>query len=123
MPPWLSTCFSAAAWLLAGCALDVAHANELSQERLNSGGWRGYSRDGITSTCQDEVLNGDEEGIDCGGSCAPCPTCTDGVKNGDEEGIDAEMAQQSLLAIEEADVVLFLVDARAGLLPADQGIA
>jgi len=42
---------------------------------------------------------------------------------GDEEGIDAEMAQQSLLAIEEADVVMFLVDARAGLLPADQGIA
>ena len=33
---------------------------------------------------------------------------------GDEEGIDAHMAQQSLLAIEEADVVLFLVDARAG---------
>ena len=42
---------------------------------------------------------------------------------GDEEGIDAEMAQQSLLAIEEADVVMFLVDARAGLLPADKGIA
>ncbi len=42
---------------------------------------------------------------------------------GDEEGIDAEMAQQSLLAIEEADVVMFLVDARAGLLPADQAIA
>ncbi|WP_420933393.1 ribosome biogenesis GTPase Der [Alteromonas sp. A081] len=42
---------------------------------------------------------------------------------GDEEGIDAEMAQQSLLAIEEADVVMFLVDARAGLLPADLGIA
>lgn len=33
------------------------------------------------------------------------------------------MAEQSLLAIEEADVVLFLVDARAGLLPADVGIA
>ncbi|MEW9798911.1 ribosome biogenesis GTPase Der [Alteromonas sp. CYL-A6] len=42
---------------------------------------------------------------------------------GDEEGIDAHMAQQSLMAIEEADVVMFLVDARAGLLPADQGIA
>lgn len=42
---------------------------------------------------------------------------------GDEEGIDAEMAQQSLRAIDEADVVLFLVDARAGLLPADIGIA
>ena len=42
---------------------------------------------------------------------------------GDEEGIDAEMAQQSLLAIEEADIVMFLVDARAGLVPADQAIA
>ncbi len=42
---------------------------------------------------------------------------------GDEDGIDKHMAQQSLLAVEEADVVIFMVDARAGLLPADQGIA
>ncbi len=33
------------------------------------------------------------------------------------------MAEQSLLAIEEADVVLFMVDARAGLMPADIAIA
>jgi predicted GTPase len=33
------------------------------------------------------------------------------------------MAEQSLLAIEEADVVLFMVDARAGLMPADTAIA
>lgn len=43
--------------------------------------------------------------------------------NGDEEGIDFEMARQSLLAIDEADVVLFLVDARAGMTSADQAIA
>lgn len=43
--------------------------------------------------------------------------------SGDEEGIDAAMAEQSLLAVEEADLVLFLVDARAGITPADQGIA
>ncbi|GAC15152.1 ribosome biogenesis GTPase Der [Aliiglaciecola lipolytica] len=43
--------------------------------------------------------------------------------SGDEQGIDAEMAEQSLLAIDEAHVVLFLVDARAGLTPADIGIA
>jgi len=43
--------------------------------------------------------------------------------SGSETGIDAEMAQQSLMAIDEADIVLFLVDARAGLLPADIGIA
>ncbi|WMN61150.1 ribosome biogenesis GTPase Der [Pseudoalteromonas xiamenensis] len=43
--------------------------------------------------------------------------------DGSEEGIETEMAQQSLLAIEEADIVLFLVDARAGLTSADIGIA
>jgi GTP-binding protein len=43
--------------------------------------------------------------------------------SGDEQGIDAEMAHQSLLAVDEADVVLFLVDARVGVTPADIGIA
>ncbi|TMP29385.1 ribosome biogenesis GTPase Der [Pseudoalteromonas rubra] len=43
--------------------------------------------------------------------------------DGSEEGIETEMAEQSLLAIEEADVVLFLVDARAGMTAADQAIA
>jgi len=42
---------------------------------------------------------------------------------GDERGIDAEMASQSLQAIEEADVVLFMVDARAGLTAVDESIA
>ncbi|MCH8497235.1 MAG: ribosome biogenesis GTPase Der [Marinobacter sp.] len=42
---------------------------------------------------------------------------------GDEDGIDAEMAKQSLLAIEEADIVLFLVDGRAGLTAGDELIA
>ena len=43
--------------------------------------------------------------------------------SGDEEGIDTHMADQSLAAIDEADVVLFLVDARAGLTAADEMIA
>lgn len=43
--------------------------------------------------------------------------------SGDEEGIDAVMAEQSLVAIDEADIVLFLVDARDGLNVADQAIA
>ena len=43
--------------------------------------------------------------------------------DGTEEGIEEKMAEQSLLAIEEADIVLFLVDARAGLTSADIGIA
>ncbi len=50
--------------------------------------------------------------------------CIDtGGIDGTEEGVETHMAEQSLLAIEEADVVLFMVDARAGLMPADEGIA
>ncbi len=43
--------------------------------------------------------------------------------SGNEDGMDAAMAAQSLQAIDEADVVLLLVDARAGLAAADRGIA
>ncbi len=42
--------------------------------------------------------------------------------SGDEQGIDFEMAAQSLQAIEEANVVLFMVDARDGLTPTDSFI-
>lgn len=42
---------------------------------------------------------------------------------GDEEGIDLEMASQSQLAIEEADLILFLVDGKDGLTFADQHLA
>ncbi len=40
-----------------------------------------------------------------------------------EQGIDAYMAEQSRTAIEEADIILFVVDARAGLLASDEQIA
>lgn len=43
--------------------------------------------------------------------------------DGAEDGVETRMAEQSLLAIEEADIVLFLVDARAGLMGADVAIA
>ncbi|MEM8528405.1 MAG: fibronectin type III domain-containing protein [Bacteroidota bacterium] len=40
-------------------------------------------------TCDDGIQNGDEEGVDCGGSdCPACPTCDDGIQNGDETGVD-----------------------------------
>lgn len=42
--------------------------------------------------------------------------------SGDEEGIDLEMAAQSLQAIEEAHICLFLVDAKDGLMPDDHRI-
>jgi hypothetical protein len=43
------------------------------------------------ATCTDGIRNGTETGVDCGGSCAPCPTtptCTDGIRNGTETGVD-----------------------------------
>lgn len=43
--------------------------------------------------------------------------------DGTEEGIELKMAEQSLQAIDEADVVLFMVDARAGVTIADEAIA
>lgn len=43
--------------------------------------------------------------------------------SGEEEGIDSMMAGQSLQAIQEADIVLFIVDCRAGLDHADYAIA
>ncbi|MDF1696720.1 MAG: M43 family zinc metalloprotease [Saprospiraceae bacterium] len=65
---------------------------------FSSGGFReslvtsGGCGNGSGPTCTDGIMNGDEEGVDCGGSnCDPCgggPTCTDGIMNGDEEGID-----------------------------------
>lgn len=42
--------------------------------------------------------------------------------DGSEDGIDFKMAEQALLAIAESDMVLLLVDARDGLMPADQYI-
>jgi hypothetical protein len=66
----------------------------------------------VMSTCNDAKQDGDETGIDCGGSCGLCPdgwgcgasvdclsgvceadecqasACTDEVKNGDETGVD-----------------------------------
>src|SRR5690606_38086902 len=42
---------------------------------------------------------------------------------GEEEGIDSAMATQSLQAMEEASIVLFLVDCRDGLTATDEAIA
>lgn len=42
------------------------------------------------AACNDGIKNGNEDGIDCGGSCEPCllPNCFDNLQNQDEEGID-----------------------------------
>ena len=46
-----------------------------------------------------------------------------GGLSGDRDGIDGPMAEQSLRAVEEADVVLFLVDGKEGASAADEAIA
>lgn len=43
---------------------------------------------GANASCFNGIQDGDETGVDCGGSCAPCPTCDDGIQNGGETGID-----------------------------------
>lgn len=46
-----------------------------------------------------------------------------GGLSGDDEGVDAMMATQSWLAVEQADIVLFMADAKAGLTGVDEEIA
>ena len=43
---------------------------------------------GLCHSCYDFTINGDEVGIDCGGSCPDCATCWDGLHNGDEMAVD-----------------------------------
>ena len=62
--------------------------------------WNGFSSGDVTAinclygpnpciaTCDDGIQNGNETGVDCGGSCDPCPTCNDGIQNGNETGVD-----------------------------------
>lgn len=46
-----------------------------------------------------------------------------GGLSGESEELDQQMAKQTLLAIEEANLVIFMVDGRAGLTAGDEGIA
>src|SRR6185503_11264512 len=46
-----------------------------------------------------------------------------GGLDGDEEGIKGPMARQTLKAVTESDVAVFMVDGRAGLTDADQAVA
>jgi len=48
---------------------------------------------------------------------------TGGLEPVARDGIMAEMARQTLQAIDEADAIIFMVDARAGLTPQDKAIA
>lgn len=52
-----------------------------------------------------------------------CMVIDTGGISGQEQGIDAAMAEQSRLAIEEADKVLFIVDAREGITGVDESLA
>jgi GTP-binding protein len=69
----------------------------------------GLTRDRKYGLCQFELL--------------PALLVDTGGLSGEEIGIDVEMARQSAMAADEADLVLFMVDARTGLLPHDQSIA
>ncbi len=60
-------------------------------------------------TCEDGIQNGDEEGVDCGGSsCSDCPSCDDGIQNGDEQGIDCGGSNCAPCPCEGASLTLTL---------------
>ncbi len=49
-----------------------------------------WAEPGGGGTCSNGVKDGDEQGVDCGGTCAACggAGCADGVKNGTETAVD-----------------------------------
>ena len=56
-------------------------------------------------TCSDGTQNGDETGVDCGGSCADaCATCDDGTQNQDETGVDCGGATCSACCANDGNV-------------------
>ncbi len=48
---------------------------------------------------------------------------TGGFEPDADEGIPAHMRRQAMMAVEEAEVVLFMVDGREGMVPADEEVA
>ncbi len=63
---------------------------EINGARLSFLNAQGCNNSGIAADCGDGFANGDEVGVDCGGSsCAPCASlCGDGIQNGNELDID-----------------------------------
>lgn len=53
----------------------------------------------------------------------PCILIDTGGLSGEEEGVDQAMANQAMQAIQEADLILFIVDCREGVNAADSAIA
>ena len=80
-----------------------------------NGVWHAVVGAPAPANCTDGIQNGDETGIDCGGSCAACVSCTDGIQNGDETGVDCGgscpdacsfgPAPSNLTAIEDAGAI------------------
>lgn len=52
-----------------------------------------------------------------------CIVIDTGGLSGETEELDTHMERQTRFAVDESDIILFMVDARAGLTPADQTIA
>ncbi len=48
---------------------------------------------------------------------------TGGVVEGSDDGMDVEVRNQAMIAVDDADVILFLVDSKAGVTPLDERLA
>jgi hypothetical protein len=58
---------------------------------MDDGGVDASVADMASSTCSNGTRDGDETGVDCGGSCAACPdpkTCANAIKDGAETDVD-----------------------------------
>ena len=64
-------------WLCAGAGGARGPLRLHRTDRMRSAACASHAprRSCADSTCDDGVQNGDEDGVDCGGSCAACGVC------------------------------------------------
>jgi hypothetical protein len=83
---------------IAACSFPAYHIDDdpppsgpRCDDDVQNGDETGVDCGGICQACtqcNNDTQDGDETGVDCGGSCAACPTCDDQEQNGSESDVD-----------------------------------
>lgn len=76
------------------------------------------------ATCDDVIQNQNETGVDCGGPCRPCESCGDGIQNQGELEIDCGGPCAPCVSLEDTDVdsdgLIYSVELMKGTNPDDR---
>ena len=89
-----------------GCVVSINETRSDCSNGIKDGNEDGVDCGGSCrrcATCDDGIQNQNETGIDCGGTCRPCASCSDGIKNQNETGIDCGGVCEPCIRLEDTD--------------------